>query len=295
MSSPCLCCQSVESKNIGEKNDYAIEVCRNCQTVNAVSRKAAAFDYDEYYSEETLAIPDFVLRRLAEIVAEFAPYRKTDRLLDVGCGAGSLLKAALDAGWQAEGLEVSASSIEFLKENNFKVFHGELKQAAFPENAFDVVTAAEIVEHIPDPQEIFDEAFRIIRPGGLFWATTPHGRGLSGKILGSRWSCVAPPEHLHLFSVKGLKTMLEKAGFNQIEIKAHGVNPYELIEGLKKLVKSENEAQSSPVHEVDRVQTSYDLNESLTATLWGNNVKNLLNGVLNLTKLGDSLKIKAVK
>lgn len=254
-----------------------------------------AFDYSEYYSEATLTIPDFVLKRLAEIVADFEPYRQTGRFLDVGCGAGTLLKVALNQNWQAEGLEVSDSSVEFLRANSFKVFHGELNEAAFPENHFDVVTAVEIIEHIPDPQELFDESYRILRPGGLFWGTTPHGNGLSGKVLGTDWSCVAPPEHLHLLSAKGLHIMLEKAGFRQIEIKTHSVNPYEIMQSFKKSPEPSGESSANSPEKFDRVQTSYDLNESLSASSWRKNVKNLLNGVLNITKLGDSLKIKAVK
>lgn len=297
MQLPCLCCQSVEFQSIGEKNNYRIEICRNCKTLNATNLGGSAevFDYSDYYSEETLAIPDFILQRLAEIIAEFEPYRQTGRLLDVGCGAGTMLKAALNGNWAAEGLEVSDSSVEFLRKNNFKVFHGELTKAGFPKNNFDVITAVEIIEHIPDPQELFDESFRILRSGGLFWGTSPHGQGLSGKILGSDWSCVAPPEHLHLLSVKGLRMMLEKAGFRQIEIKTHSVNPYEIMRSFKKSAESNGEIQENSPPTFDRVQTSYDLNETLSASPWRKNIKNLLNGVLNITKLGDSLKIKAVK
>lgn len=293
----CLCCQSTEFQSIGEKNNYRIYICKKCKTLNSVRivGNEENFDYSEYYSESGLTIPDFVLKRLSEIIGDFESFRQTNRFLDVGCGAGTILKVALSQDWQAEGLEVSDSSVEFLKANNFKVFHGELTEANFPENHFDVVTAAEIIEHISDPQELFDETFRILRVGGLFWGTTPHGNGLSGKVLGTEWSCVAPPEHLHLLSVKGLYKMLEKAGFRQIEIKTHSVNLYEIIQGLKKTAKQNRDSQTDSPKKFNPVQTSYDLNERLLASSWRKHLKSMVNVALNITKLGDSLKIKAVK
>ncbi len=54
-------------------------------------------------------------------------------------------------------------------------------EAAFPSEHFDVITAAELVEHLCDPQALLHEVARILRPGGLFWMTTPHARGLSGR------------------------------------------------------------------------------------------------------------------
>ncbi len=297
MRLPCLCCHSVEFKNIGEKNNFKIDICKKCKTLSADNNSQIEnnFDYNDYYSEDAENIPDFVFERLIEIVQEFSKYRQSGRLLDVGCGAGTILKAALDDNWQAEGVEVSASSIKFLRKNNFKVFHGEIMEAAFPENHFDVIVASEIIEHIPEPQKLLDESYRTLRSGGLFWGTTPHGQGLSGKFLGSDWSCVLPPEHLHLLSVKGLHIMLEKAGFRQIEVKTHSINPYEIIEGLKKLLKSKDKSVNTSEEAFDYVKTSYELNETMINSPLRKNIKKLINAVLNITSLGDSLKIKAVK
>ena len=47
----------------------------------------------------------------------------------------------------------------------------------------------------------------MLRPGGLFWTTTPHARGLSARVLGLKWRCIWPPEHLQLFSVAWSKSV----------------------------------------------------------------------------------------
>ena len=114
-------------------------------------------------------------------MSSFEKYRRNNRFLDVGCGAGTLLKAARKENWQAEGIEVSRALVELLRRQDIKVFHGDLAAAQFPDNSFDVAAAVEILEHIPEPLDVLREIYRVLRPGGLLWATTPHGSGASAR------------------------------------------------------------------------------------------------------------------
>lgn len=295
----CPACHQTQNRLRGEKGNFNIYTCRKCGTLYAVGKEAAVFDYDTYYNEDNLAIPDFVLQRLTEIVQTFEKYRQNNRFLDVGCGAGTLLKVALKEGWQAEGVEVSLPSIEFLEKQNMKVFHGDLSAAKFPNGSFDIATAVEILEHIPDPINILKEIHRVLRPGGLLWATTPHGKGMSARLLGTDWTCVTPPEHLHLFSVKGTKNLLAEAGFRNVRVLTQGVNPFEIIHALrngKNLPdKEKSEIEESVKLPFNRVEKGYELNAALLNSASRRAVKNLLNNLLNVTHLGDSLKIWAEK
>ena len=126
----CPACHQAQKQLVGEKDDFEVYVCQKCGTLYTAGKKEASiFNYDDYYDESNVVIPDFVERRLAEIVRSFEKYRQNNRFLDVGCGAGTLLKAASQEGWQAEGIEVSRSSVEFLREEGIKVFHGDLSAA----------------------------------------------------------------------------------------------------------------------------------------------------------------------
>jgi len=279
---------------IGEKGDYIVYDCLNCRTLFTSEKvNTAAFDYDNYYHSGNLTVPGFVLERLAEIVRSFEKYRSHNRFLDVGCGAGTLLNIAGNEGWQAEGVEISKPSVEFLQSKGIKVFHGYLSSANFPDDSFDVITAVEILEHITNPEDVIKEINRILRPGGLFWATTPHGRGISARMLGSKWSCVAPPEHLHLFSVTGIKNMLTENGFDRIKILTQGTNPFEIIHTLRQNTAAGNAAETE--NNYNPVESAYEINASLSSSRWRKAVKGSLNGILNLTKMGDSLKIWAEK
>ena len=290
----CVACGSSDARKLGTKNELDIVCCRDCQTLYTPYSPwySSQYFYLGYYlKDEEVEPPAFVKSRLEEITAEFAPYRQSNRLLDIGCGAGSLLEAARKQGWQAQGLDVSSPAAKHVRELGFEVFEGELHEAAFPSQHFDVVTAAELLEHIFDPRALVQEVARILRPGGLFWTTTPHARGLSARVLGLDWRCIWPPEHLQLFSIGGLKALLGSAGFRNIHVDTTGGNPVEIWHALG---KTKSAPQTVDQH-FDRVTTSYQLNESLMKSRSRRALKSTVNSFLNLSRLGDSMKVFAVR
>lgn len=289
----CAACGSEDARPLGKKNGFAMVSCRRCATVYTPYSPwySSEIYYNNYYEGESLSPPAFVQTRMEEITAEFAPHRQTNRLLDVGCGAGNLLQAAQMNGWEAQGVDVSANSIKHIRELGFEGFHGELQKANFPAQHFDVVTAAEILEHLAEPLPLLQEVARVLRPGGLFWTTTPHGRGLSARVLGIKWRCVWPPEHLQLFSVSGLRALLREAGFRELRVLTTGGNPAEIFHALG----AKKDAPKTVDQQFDRVTTGYQLNESLMKSRPRRIVKEVANGILNVTRLGDSLKVFATR
>ncbi|HEX7295664.1 MAG TPA: class I SAM-dependent methyltransferase [Pyrinomonadaceae bacterium] len=243
-----------------------------------------------YYNDENLVVPEFVSARLDQIISSFAAYRSVNKLLDIGCGAGSLLFAAKRAAWDAEGVELSLPTAQHLKNRGLKVFAGELAAAAFPPACFDVVTAAELIEHVADPASLVAEVARILRPGGLFWATTPHSNGASGRVLKVNWSIISPPEHLHLFSASGLTTLLSQHGFRKIRVKTEGLSFSELAGAFR---REQHTAGTTSNAAHARVSSDYQFNEKLLKNPRGRMLKNSANALLRASRLGDFLKVHA--
>ncbi len=290
----CAACGSSDAQPLGIKNELDMVSCRKCATLYTPYSPWYSSEYyyvSYYYPEVSLSPPPFVQTRLEEITAEFAPYRQTNRLLDIGCGAGSLMLAARKNGWNAHGLDVSPNAVNHVRSLGFEVFQGELQQAHLPSAHFDVITAAEILEHLSEPRVLLEEVARLLRPGGLFWTTTPHARGLSARVLGLKWRCIWPPEHLQLFSAAGLKGLLRDVGFRQIRVRTTGGNPIEIFHAMG----HQKDAPKTVDQHFDRVTTAYQLNESLMKSRPRRMVKDLVNSALNVTRLGDTLKIYAIR
>lgn len=278
MTRPCPACGAGETRPFAEKHSYRLVRCRRCATL--FTAEEAGNVYDDYYGETNLNVPAFVAKRLDDIVATFAPWRRSGRLLDVGFGAGELLDAARRAGWNASGVEVAFVAVEQARRRGLDAFHGLLADAGYEPASFDVVVVSEILEHISGARALLADVARVLRPGGLLWATTPHGRGLSARILGARWSVIDPPEHVQLFSIRGLRQLLGETGFGDIDISAEGVNPREILRGGR-------------MSGLERTDAAYALNAFFEERPARRAVKRAVNRVLSALRLGDSLKVTA--
>jgi SAM-dependent methyltransferase len=285
----CPACGDSADRTVGEVHGFGIARCKACRTLftDRLPAEPEVKDYTDYYHAGNLAVPAFVQERLREIVGEFASYRRTNRWLDVGCGAGTLLSAASELGWAAVGTELSPPAVDAAREAGLDVRLGELGELRFEAEAFDVVSLVEVLEHVPEPRRLLAEVAPLLRPGGALYLTTPHVRGINARLLGTDWGAVAPPEHLQLFSVRGMRSALESCGLEVVRVRTHGVDPYELVSALRPGRKGTAPTGSQ------RVEASYQLNESLSARRSGAVLKDAVNAALALTRLGDSLKMVA--
>jgi SAM-dependent methyltransferase len=268
-------------------NGFRILACRYCHTLFTahLPKTTESTDYGAYYHGGNLEVPTLVHRRLEELVRGFDADRRLNRWLDVGSGAGALLQAARRLGWQVTGTEIAERAAEATRARGLDVRTGELDELDLPETGFDVVSAVEVLEHVPDVSGLLVESRRLLRPGGALYVTTPHATGVSGRMLGTRWSVVSPPEHLQLFSGRGVRIALESSGLSIRTLRTHGVNPNELLRAAR--------FRKHPVRYGDRVESGYHLNESLSSSLAGAAFKGAANAALGATRLGDTIKLVA--
>jgi sterol 24-C-methyltransferase len=99
------------------------------------------------------------------------------RVLDVGCGVGGPAREMIKfAGVNVVGLNNNDYQIERAlhyaqKEglsDKFSATKGDFMQMRFPENSFDAVYAIEATVHAPSLQGVYEQIFRVLKPGGVF-------------------------------------------------------------------------------------------------------------------------------
>ena len=138
------------------------------------------------------------------------------KFLDVGCGSGAyefyLIKDNI--GWEFYGVEPSAPSYQIAKAiEGFKVFNGDLRNARYSTNFFDVILMSHSLEHVSNPTEVIAECFRILKPGGRLVVSVPNFNSLARRFFGKYWLHLDAPRHLFHFTPDILKKMTEKSGF----------------------------------------------------------------------------------
>jgi 2-polyprenyl-3-methyl-5-hydroxy-6-metoxy-1,4-benzoquinol methylase len=139
------------------------------------------------------------------------------RLLDVGAGPGFLVAAARRRGWQATGLEPNAWAAATAQTEGLDVRAGGLPAPELEDGSFDAVTLMDVIEHVPDPGAMLDEARRLTRADGAIAVLTPDAGATFSRLLGARWpEAIRVPEHLILFTREGLATLLAAHGYEAV-------------------------------------------------------------------------------
>jgi ubiquinone/menaquinone biosynthesis C-methylase UbiE len=117
-------------------------------------------------------------RRTADEAAAFLlPYLTSGmRLLDVGCGPGSITQGLAQrvAPGQVVGVDLSGDTLDSARANaaaqgltNLTYEQASVYQLPFPDAAFDVAYAHQVLQHLSDPRKALREMLRVVRPGGL--------------------------------------------------------------------------------------------------------------------------------
>lgn len=146
------------------------------------------------------------------------------RLLDIGCASGGFLAAAREKGWEPFGVDISSYAVERgLKEHGLQIFNGTLEQARFADNHFDVITAGDLLEHLPDPKGFLLEIRRILKDDGIAYIAVPNFGSFHYIVMSmlarvTHKNYFALPYHIYNFTRSTLLRLLRESGFEPLEI-----------------------------------------------------------------------------
>jgi len=178
--------------------------------------KLAAGGYGDYTAQA-----DWRLEKSARQVQEMraATHLERGRVLDIGSGYGFFRVALRDAGYEDEGLEVSAFARAVARSSYGLETHAETLNAHWHEwtERYDVVTMFDLIEHLADPDELMTQVAAIVRPGGFVGIKTPNIHCPEADVFGPHYHSLKR-EHLGFFSPASLTAMAQRAGFEPANV-----------------------------------------------------------------------------
>jgi len=227
----CPVCEHLDSRTVWVFDTSVFVRCRVCGHIFQNPRpdpSALGRRYDTAYTQYEIENADSFLHLMLLGLRDIGfdsiemALGVDRRFLDVGCATGALVEALGARGWQAEGVELCEPSARWGRENRGVTIHGgTLESVAFPDRLFDLVHSSHVIEHVPNPGAFLRETWRILKPGGWCVCVTPNTASFQASVFGPAWrSAIA--DHVHLFSLTGLKRLMQNSGLEPVRHKTWG-------------------------------------------------------------------------
>jgi SAM-dependent methyltransferase len=163
-----------------------------------VTRLAALEDRHWWYAERRA-----ILRRLLRGVTPQGV------ALDVGAAGGGNTRVLRDLGWRAVALEYGDTGSAIARSRGVEVVQGDAQRLPVRTGAAGLVTALDVIEHLPDDAAAVAEMHRVLRPGGRLVIAVP----ADPRLWSAHDEAVS---HLRRYERERLRAVVEGAGF-QIE------------------------------------------------------------------------------
>lgn len=171
--------------------------------------------------------PDHSHQYLAPVLLGALGPGRGRTLLDLGCGNGTLTQHYADAGFETTGTDSSSSGVAMARAEypHLKWDQHDIDEPlpAALHNRFDVVVAAEVIEHLFFPRMLFQRAQEALKPGGRLLISTPfHGywKNLALALTNKcdqHWLVSWDFGHIKFFSRPSLTDMAVEGGFEPVE------------------------------------------------------------------------------
>jgi len=220
----CPVCKSNNYKKLFNRRGGIYVKCNSCSMVytNPVFKPE---NLKKYYEDLDTGIGEIIenekdfYREMYELgLNTIEKFKKGGNILEIGCSTGFFLDIVKERNWITYGIEYSKINSEICRKKGHKVYTNSLEDLRF-DIKFDVIVFWDCFEHIPDGEKYLELVKKNLRENGLVFMMIPNSDSLATKIM--REKCrMFDLEHVNLFNPKTIKMLVEKCGFEIVEMKS---------------------------------------------------------------------------
>ncbi len=219
----CTICSSTRPHLLCRKNGAGYYCCPECRVIfqhpapppdAMISYADTEYEggvYREYVEAREMKLEHF-RRRLERLLSRV----NRGRLLDIGCSCGYFMEVAAASGFEVEGLEFSRAAIAAADPSIRPRIYCSSVDEFESSQSYDLITAFDLIEHVPQPKDFLRKVRRLLAPGGWLAMATPDAGHSLRYLMGSSWPMLQPMQHLTIFSRRAMRLALEEAGFSEI-------------------------------------------------------------------------------
>jgi SAM-dependent methyltransferase len=118
-------------------------------------------------------------RFVRPVLDQVAGDRRDLRMLDCGCGTGNNMELLRPYG-RPMGFDLTGGGLELARPRQLPIARADITRVPFRDNTFDLVTAFDVLQCVPDDRAAVREMARVVKPGGAVVATVAALEVLSG-------------------------------------------------------------------------------------------------------------------
>lgn len=156
-------------------------------------------------------------------IKNFMENNKFEKVLDVGCGSGRIVKFLLDNGFDAYGCDINPIAVKMAKKltGTDRIRLSPAEKLPYKSNSLDLITSISVVEHLRLHQvdRFLEETLRILRPGGHIFVVTPNFASPLRHLQRKKWSGYLDPSHINFYTPHRLAETLLRHGFTNPDLK----------------------------------------------------------------------------
>jgi len=225
----CPVCRKNRFEEYLCKNSIMLFRCKECGFICADTSSVNLNEcYNREYLHSTSGVGSYVnyefdkmpmestYRNVLSAIMKVRPGR---RLLDAGAANGYFVEIANACDYAAEGFDINISASEEASRRGRKVTQGDLFTSDYIDSSFDVITAFDFFEHIP--QESIERHIKkmntLLVPNGILAIITVNTASVLARVIGKHWHTLLPPEHISYFSKDNIKFFLERNGYDVLQ------------------------------------------------------------------------------